>query len=342
MRRSTRLGLAAVVGLLVLGGAYTLYWWIVAGQIEDHLLAWQQSERAQKIDASWQTLRVVGFPFHFRIALSSAALRDRALTPALEIRLAELTGSARPWDFADWRFDAPRGLAADLAAAGSRPPVKLAAQTAEGTVSLGSEGATSMWLNFHDASAEAGDRVPIKAAQAWIGLPANPPRTHTEPLLELALDLRQMQLSAPPPSFSNVIDDLAFGVTVKGAVPDGPLVQAIAAWRDAGGAIELDHLQLNWGGLGATATGTMALDQDLQPIGAFSVGIEGFGAIVSALVEAGRLDTEEAALAQIALSALAKRGPDGKPQIATSFTIQDGKMYLGPAKLGAAPRIVWR
>jgi hypothetical protein len=47
-------------------------------------------------------------------------------------------------------------------------------------------------------------------------------------------------------------------------------------------------------------------------------------------------------VAQIALSALAKRGPDGKPQIATSFTIQNGKMYLGPAKLGDAPRIVWR
>jgi hypothetical protein len=342
MLRSTRLGLATVVGLLVLGGAYTLYWWIVAGRIEDRILAWQQSVRAQEIDASWQTIRVVGFPFHFRIALSSAALRDRALTPAPEVRLAELTGSARPWDFADWRLGAPQGLAAGLAAAGSRPPVKLAAQTAEGTVSVGSEGAISLWLNLKDASAEAGGRVPIKAAEAWISLPANPPRTHTEPLLQLALDLRQMHLSAPPPNFSDMIDGLAFGVTVKGAVPDGPLVQAIAAWRDAGGAIELDHLQLNWGGLGATATGTMALDQDLQPIGAFSGGIEGFGSILSALVEAGRLDAEEAALAQIALSVLAKRGPDGKPQIATSFTIQNGKMYLGPVKLGDAPRIVWR
>ena len=342
MRRSTRLGLAAVVGLLILSGAYTLYWWIVADRIENGFAAWQQSIRAQKIDASWQTIRVAGFPFHFRISLSNAALRDRALTPAPEVRLAELTGSARPWDFSHWRLYAPRGFAADLAAAGSRPPVKLAAEAAEGTVSLASEGATSLWLNFQDASAEAGGRVPIKAADAWIGLPANPPRTHTEPLFQLALDLRQMHLSAPPPIFSDMIDDVAFGVTVKGAVPDGPLVQAIAAWRDAGGTIELDHLHLNWGGLGANATGTIALDQDLQPIAALSGGIEGFGTILTALVEAGRLDTEEAALAQIALSVLAKRGPDGKPQIETSFTIQDGKMYLGPAKLGDAPRIVWR
>jgi hypothetical protein len=141
---------------------------------------------------------------------------------------------------------------------------------------------------------------------------------------------------------SPMIDDLAFGVTVKGAVPDGPLAQAIAAWRDAGGTIELDHLHLNWGGLGASATGTIALDQDLQPIGAFSGGIEGFDTILSALVEARRLGAEEAALAQIALSALAKPGPDGKPQITTSFTIQNGKMYLGPVKLGDPPRIIWR
>ena len=70
MRRSTRLGLAAVVGLLVLGGAYTAYWWIVAGRIEDGVVAWQQSMQTRKIDASWRRLRVVGFPFHFRVELS--------------------------------------------------------------------------------------------------------------------------------------------------------------------------------------------------------------------------------------------------------------------------------
>jgi hypothetical protein len=342
MRRRTRLGLAAIAVVLVLCGAYSLYWWIVANRIEDGVVAWQQSMRAQKIDASWQTIHIAGFPFQFRLALAGAALRDRALTPPPEVRLPELTGSAGPWDFADWRLDMPQGLAAGLAAAGRRPPVNLAARTAEGTVSLGREGATSLWLSLQDAKVEAGGRVPIKAADAWITLPANPPSTHTEPSLRLALDLRRVHLPAPPPILSDTIDELAFRVTVKGAVPDGPLVPAITAWRDAGGTLELDHLHLDWGGFGATATGTIALDQDLQPIGAFSGGIEGFGTILSALVEAGRLDTEAAALAQIALSALAKPGPDGKPQIMTSFTIQDGKMYLGPAKLGAAPRIVWR
>ena len=45
--------------------------------------------------------------------------------------------------------------------------------------------------------------------------------------------------------------------------------------------------------------------------------------------------------ARIALSFLVKAGPDGKPEIRTAFTIQNGQMFLGPAKLGTLPRITW-
>jgi hypothetical protein len=50
----------------------------------------------------------------------------------------------------------------------------------------------------------------------------------------------------------------------------------------------------------------------------------------------------DARLARLALTMLAKAGPDGRPQISTSFTIQNGQMFLGPAKLGPAPRIPWQ
>ena len=49
----------------------------------------------------------------------------------------------------------------------------------------------------------------------------------------------------------------------------------------------------------------------------------------------------DAGLARIALAMLAKAGPDGKPEIRTAFTIQDGQMFLGPVKLGKAPHLAW-
>ncbi len=170
MRRLTRLGLAAVVLLLVLLGGYAAYWRIVAGRIEDGVVAWQQSVRARKIDASWQRLRVAGFPFAFRVEAENALLRELALSPPPELHLPALP--QRP-AVEPGRLEAaaPEGLWADLAAAGGRPAVKLVARTARGAAAPGPQGAALLWLELQGVSAEAGGRVPIKSADAWITMP---------------------------------------------------------------------------------------------------------------------------------------------------------------------------
>ncbi len=342
MRRSTRFCVAAVVLLLVPAGAYVVYWQIVAGRIKDGLVDWQQSEKSHNIDASWRGLRVSGFPFAFRVEIENAALRDHAWNPAPDLRLPRLTGTARPWNFDDWRLAAPDGLSAVLASAGGRLSLKLAAKSVEGTVVIGPHGASWLWLNGQDVAAQSAAIVPIKSADAWVILPTKPAAKDSDPSLSVALAMRQVGVPAPPAGFGKTIGALALGITVKGAVPDGPLAKAAAVWRDAGGTIDVDHLELQWGELGIAVNGTLALDQKLQPMAAFAGGIEGFGVVLNALVAADRMTPEQAALVQIALTTLAKPGPDGKPQITVPFTIQNGKMYLGPARLGAAPRIIWK
>jgi hypothetical protein len=341
MRRPTRLGLAVVAVLLVLLGAYTAYWLIVARRITDGVADWAQTERAEKIEVSWHSIGVAGFPFACRVALEDAVLRDGRLTPSPELRIPALSASARPWDFASWQLMAPEGLSAVLAGGGERPPVKLAARTAAGVLTVNPEARTSLWLNLQDVAAEAGEAVPISSADAWVILPAKSPRSHTEPALGVALDLRQVQLPGMTSVLNDTIDELAFGITVKGAVPGGRLAQAVSEWRDAGGTVELDNLRLNWGGVGATASGTIALDRELQPIGGFSGAIEGYDQILTGMVQSGRLRAADAGLARLALAMLAKAGPDGRPEIKTALTIQNGQMFLGPAKLGKAPRIAW-
>src|ERR1700761_4582998 len=127
MRRSIRIPLVALLVLLVLASGYIAYWRIVSRQIQQGLIAWQQSEKKDKVDASWQRLQVTGFPFAFRVEVDNAIFRNRTWSPAPEVRLAKLSGAARPWDFADWHLAAPHGFAADLAPAAGRPAFKLAA-----------------------------------------------------------------------------------------------------------------------------------------------------------------------------------------------------------------------
>jgi hypothetical protein len=341
MGRPTRLGLVILAVLLVIAGAHAVYWYIVAGQIEDGVVAWAQSARADKVDVSWHKIHVTGFPIAFRVELETATLRDGAVTPSPEFHIPSISGTAGPWDFADWRLAVPQGFTADIAGAGERAPVKLTAQTAKGTVSIGPEDGWSAWLRLQDAAVEAGARVRVSMTDAWVTLPPKPPRGHTDPKLALAVNARQVELPVAIGPFGETIAELDFGATVKGAIPNGKLREVVAAWRDAGGTIELDKLRLKWGALGATATGTMALDPELQPIGALSGAIQGYDQILTALVEGGRMRATDAGLARIALSLLARPGPDGKPEIKTGFTIQNGQMYLGPAKLGKAPHLTW-
>jgi hypothetical protein len=341
MRRRTRYGLAALAALVVLLGGYSAYWVAVASQIENGVAAWALSARKRQVDASWRAFAVAGFPVRFQVELKDAALRDRSVDPTPELRVPALIGSAAPWDLGAWRLDAPAGLTG-LAGAGGRPPLRLRTPSASGAVQLAAPGGGTLWLRLADASIEGSGQVRIGAADLWITLPPRPPQRHTEPNFGVAADLRAVELPAAARALGDSIEELAFGLTVKGALPSGNLVRSVAVWRDAGGTVELDNLDLRWGGLGATATGTIALDQELQPIGGFSGAVVGYDRVLQALVRAGRMPAGDAGLAQLALTLLAKAGPDGRPQIATSFTIQNGQMFLGPAKLGPAPRLAWK
>jgi hypothetical protein len=207
--------------------------------------------------------------------------------------------------------------------------------------SIERDGGWELWMSLQDIGIEAAGRIRISSADAWVNTPPKRPQEHPDPKLALAINARQVQLPVAIGQLGDTVDDLAFGATVKGTVPTGKLATAAAVWRDSGGTIELDNLRLKWGGLGATATGRMALDQELQPIGDFSGAIQGYDQILTALVQGGHMRASDAGLARIALTLLAKPGPDGKPEIKTRFTIQNGQMFLGPAKLGKAPRITW-
>ena len=334
MRRRTILGLAVLALPVVLFGAYTAYWLIVAGQMKDGVSAWAQAQRARKIEVSWQNIDVGGFPFACRVEIGNAVLHDGRVTPPPELRIPTLDAAARPWNFADWQLTAPEGISASLPGAGERPPLKVAAKTVAGVLTTDEEAGAALWLRLRDVDAEGGARVPISSADAWVTLP---PKS----AVGIAVDLRQMELPSMSPVLGNTIDELAFGVTVKGNFPGGKLAEAVSAWRDSGGTIELDNLQLKSHGLSASGTGTIALDRELQPIGGFTGAIEGYDQILAALVQSGHLRASDAGLARLALALLAKAGPDGKPMIATGFTIQNGQMYLGPARLGPAPRLAW-
>jgi hypothetical protein len=342
MRRS-RFGLIVLVAVIVLCAGYSALWWVVADKIKSGAASWRDEESAHQLDISWRKLGVAGFPFGWRVTLKDFALRDRRHSPTPELRAARVVATARPWHITTWHFDLPAGLVAALAPPAGRPDVALRARQARGTAMAAPQGGLLLWLALRDIAAigTVGE-VPVKSADAWVTLPEERPKTDRDANFALAIDLRQVHVPQPPVGFGTTLDELALALTVKGPLPDGPLAPAVTAWRDAGGTIDVNHLHIDWGGLGLTASGTVALDEKLQPMAAFSGGFEGFDAVINALVAADWLTEEQAALVEIALNTLARPGPDGKPELRAPFTIQNGRVFVGPARLGRIPRIVWQ
>jgi hypothetical protein len=334
-----RVATIALFLLVFLFGAYTALWFVIADRIGDEVSAWAEGERQHKLDLSWDRLRVRGYPLVFRIEASGLSLRDLVSGRAAEIRAPLIKASAYPWNFRSWAVDLPSGF---TATAGPAPPrAALSAQTAAGDVSLDAERHATVTLGLQHPVFAAGERVAARAATISVSVPGEPPRTHTEPALRLAVEAFDLELPKIPPPFRGAVDELAFDLTVLGPVPNLPPRQAAEAWRDAGGTIEVEKIAARSGDLAVTGSGTFALDREMQPEAAFSGSVQGYDKLIAGLTEAGIVPAGGSMLARLGLSLLAKPGPQGQPEIKTSFTIQNGEMSLGPLKLGPAPRIGW-
>jgi len=79
----------------------------------------------------------------------------------------------------------------------------------------------------------------------------------------------------------------------------------------------------------------------LQPVGALTATIGGYGEIVDSLVAAGNLNAGDAAMVKVALGLLAKPAPNGGYQLDAPVTLQNGQVYLGPVRLARMPNFVW-
>jgi hypothetical protein len=146
-----------------------------------------------------------------------------------------------------------------------------------------------------------------------------------------------------PAPFNQPVARIAGTVEVTGPISDGPLPQVLETWRTAGGTVEVKDALLEWPPLKVVASGSFALDQRLQPMGAASARIQGSGDAVEALAKTGWMGPEEAAVAQLALGAMSQRSEDGAAsELNVPLTVQDRRLFAGPVTVLELPEIEWR
>jgi hypothetical protein len=343
MRRT----LFSLLAAAAIAASYGVYWYSLAELVRRGILDWSAARREEGFTVGWDHYEVGGFPLALRVTIAQPIFGQSGVEPGYSARGPQLVAEARPWALDEWRLSAAEGARLDIAPGPARPAITVEAATFGGTVARHAENAaagnagTEVTLRADSIAVSGQAELAIVHAAAHAVLPVHGAVSHLETWSSASLQLANVRLPVAVPPLGNTIDHLAVAAAVKGSIASGPHRAALAAWRDDGGTLEIESLDLDWGDLAFAAKGTLALDAALQPVGALTATIRGYNEIVDALVASDGMRPGDAALAKLALGILAKQRADGTYEIAAPLTLQNGYAYLGPARLARLPAFTW-
>lgn len=330
--------MAGGLAVVLLVGGWIGYWHLAARTIEDKAAAWLDERRADGWQAQHEGLTVTGFPFRFVVDVASPVLGEAKRwrwqgPPRVQASALPIT----PWrwhvsapgdhhamvDARTWRIEAPvsfAALEADLVVDGGR------LDTLEGR---GREAVVRL---------DGGREVTVAAFEGTLEQIRDSNQV-PPPVIEATGELTEMRL--PPGTLAPMEDDVSsakLAATLRGKFDfEGELADSLAAWREAGGVIEIRQLSGRVEPVGADAEGTVTVDADLQPIGAFTVVARGAGEAIDRFERAGMLDQGMAIAAKMAVGAMG----GGRGEIRTSLTVQDRTLHVGKLAVTRLPEVTW-
>ncbi len=168
--------------------------------------------------------------------------------------------------------------------------------------------------------------------------------TAGEPALQFTLDAAEIGL---PDTLRWPLGHKVGALVLAGGV-SGPLPTPrqigpwVTAWRDGGGSMELRRVGLEWGPLNLTGSATLALDDQLQPMGAGSSHLTGYAATLDALAGSGALTRSAAVAAKAVLSLLAGTPAEGEtPDVDVPLTLQFRTLSMRQVPLVRLPEVDW-
>ncbi len=325
-------------------GAYTLYWFAAAASIPGHIDEWVEARRAEGLEVRTGDVAVSGYPLSFRVSFTEPAIADPERGWAWSAD--NLTAEARPWNLHEISLPAPGRHA--ISVAGYGEPIDLECLVDQARALLVFDDAWQIdsvvldleGLEVTGASMTSPARVGRMHLVSRFTSPA--PATERTETVEATVVIEDAVLPAGMGGgLGREIADILVKADLLGPLPKGKLDVSLAAWRDAGGTIELKSLETNWGPLHFEADGTLALDSEMRPIGALTARIAGYDEVIDALVASDVVPLGDAFIARIAFNLLAKVPEDsGPPVLTVPVTVQEGGVYVGKYAFGRVPPVI--
>ncbi|MCU0840012.1 MAG: DUF2125 domain-containing protein [Rhodospirillales bacterium] len=330
--------------MLVLAAAFTLYWYWVANAVEADILYWIGRQRAAGQTLEFSDYRRGGYPLTVALTFRDVRYAPGGDDAGWSYRVDGVTLSHPLTNPSSLGITLNGSQEVVIGGGGSRSVYGGGFEAAGGTLRAGG------WLPngefaaremaLVDLASRRGVAVGALALTA-AGNAAAPPSPQ-EPGYRLSMSAARLALPGIDVlPFGPEIAELKVEAEVMGALTPMPLPDLLAAWSEAGGAVELTRLFAAHGPVSAEGTGTLTIAGNGQPEAAFSFHVEGFPLLLDRLVAMGLLDGGTAAGIKGLVMPRAKTDADGKTRVRVPLTLQDGVLTLGPVPLATVPVIRW-
>lgn len=346
-----RTPLVILILAMLTGGGYAVYWTLIANRIETAVDAWAERQRAEGYVASWAELNIGGFPFSWRVHLLLPRHGRAAAEGDLLWQGEALVATVRPWDMRHIHVRLPGEHRIERQRTGLPPLTGIVrAEDANLRLTLDNSGGIKRADLLLGTVALKGPEIPAGVSVERVAVTGEVFQgkrvDHRSPTADLSIDIDGITVgrseAGPRLILGPSVGTVEFAGTLMGALPAGPMPDALAVWRDNGGTIEVRGLRLLYGPLDFAAEGTVALDGDLQPLAAFAARIQGFFETIDRLAAEKVLPEKDAQTLRTILGLLARPPRAGAPPTLTvPVTVQDRRLFIGPARLATVPAIDW-
>lgn len=337
--------LLGALGAAILG--YTVYWFSLAGRVEDGVNAWAHLASQQGMPLDYDSVSVTGYPF--RLVANIKGLDWHFPTAGNDLRwqTSRLRIVAEPWvkNHIIVIFDKKQAFTVTPKDGPARA-YEVISKKARASLVTQVEGAGrfAFAADSLDISAKGSDQhlttgsaqfslrdVPPKSAKA-----ADKPKDDNDPNLPPTAQADFLVKSVTLPAgkggaLGDVITDLQAEAVVNGQL-SGVNAAQLGAWAKSGGTIDITGLKTSWGSLSLEAAGTLTLDESDRPLGAFETRFKSVDGMLGALGLLG----ETGSTSRLAREALetARKNRTGK-WIKVPVTLQNGFLYMGSIPLAA-------
>lgn len=344
-----RIWLITIIGFAVLAGLYTGGWFYLGNQLQNSIDAWIEQQKHAGVQVRFKEQNRSGFPLQINLSFDQPVIISDKKPSGYVWQGQRAVVTMKLWQLRNIHMDLSGPQKIKIINNTNTMMWRGHAKILSAVIHLKSATQAAVTLNLEgiemktDATNKTKNALNMRLKRGSVYLMQNKKPTEKSPSLSIAADIADLQMpKSLPMILSHNFSKLNFSASVLGVLPRKVNPRSLLAWRDAGGTVEIDRVELKHGPLELQADGTIALDQNLQPVGAFSAKIFGFFDVIKVLRDRNLIQSNIALTANLVLGVLSKRqGPENKPRLDVSVSIQDRKLYVGPLAIAKMPFIHW-